>query len=308
MRILLTGATGFVGRPLASALAADGHIVHAAIRRIPATPLPAEVIPISAPDLTDEEAWPSVITEFDAIIHLAGIAHLDHGVAETDYDRINRLGTAALAQAAARTRVARFIFVSSIRAQSGPTADHTLTEDDEARPTEAYGRSKLAAEAAVRSAGGTFTILRPVVIYGPGMKGNLAMLARVARLPIPLPLAAFHNRRSLLSLDNLISAIQFTLRTPETNGQTYIVADPQPVTFAQCIASLRTAVGRKPSLFSLPPRLFQLAATALGRSDLWERVGGELVASPARLMAIGWSPRDGDTRTALARLGEFDGL
>src|SRR5207247_2493968 len=134
------------------------------------------------------------------------------------------------------------------RAQSGPSASRILTEADAPRPTDAYGRSKLAAEMALRSTGMPFTIFRPVVVYGPGVKGNLRFLVRVALSPWPLPLAAFHNRRSMLAVDNLISAVRFALDTPATAGETYVLADDVPISVAELISILRDNLGRKPRL------------------------------------------------------------
>ena len=169
--------------------------------------------------------WQPLLHGVDQVVHLAGIAHTK-GADAASYDRINRLATARLATAAAQARVEHFVFISSIRAQSGPAADHALTERDPPAPTDAYGASKLAAEDAVRSSGVPFTILRPVLVYGPGVKGNLALLARAAASRLPLPVKDFANRRSLLGIDNFISALAFVLATPATIGETYVVADP----------------------------------------------------------------------------------
>ena len=125
----------------------------------------------------------------------------------------------ARSAAAARNGIRHFVFVSSIRAQSGPSADHALTERDEPAPTDAYGRSKLAAEAAVRAAGVPFTILRPALLYGPGVKGNFALLLRAALSRWPLPVKDFVNRRSLLGIDNFISAMSFVLSESPTRGR-----------------------------------------------------------------------------------------
>ena len=160
-------------------------------------------------------------------------------IAEQAYDRVNRLATAELAETAQRMGVQRLIFASSISAQSGPVATPCSTKSHAPQPTNAYGHSKLAAEQAIRASNVPYTILRPVLIYGPGVKGNLARLARWARSPWPLPFGSFSNRRSILARQNLIEAIHFSLRTPATMGETYVVADPEPLTLAQIIAALR---------------------------------------------------------------------
>ena len=177
-RILVTGASGFVGRAVIAGLAESGQTVRAAVRRPPAPPFAAAVEVAEHGDLAATVDWRPLLAEVDQVVHLAGIAHSGRHTAPELYDRVNRDATAQLARAAAQAGVRRLVFVSSIRAQVGSFADHALTEDDPAAPTNAYGRSKLAAEAAIRDAGAPFTILRPVLLYGPGVKGNFALLMR----------------------------------------------------------------------------------------------------------------------------------
>ncbi len=293
-RVMVTGATGFCGRPLVARLAAAGYAVRAVVRRAPAPLLPAGVETVLQQDLASPVAWEPLLAGIDAIVHLAGIAHAGDGVAEERYDLVNHRATAELALAAQRAGVQHFVFVSSVRAQSGPAADHALTERDAPQPSDAYGRSKLAAEAAVAAAGVPFTILRPVLVYGGGLKGNLATLARLAALPLPLPLGGLANRRSLLSIDNLVDALMFVLRTPATQGETYLVADRQPISLADIVAAFRRGRGRRPWLFSLPPRFVEALARLVGGAELWDRLGGELVVDPAKLMAVGWRPSHGN--------------
>jgi UDP-glucose 4-epimerase len=298
-RVLLTGATGFAGRPLAARLAATRYGVRALVRHSPSPPLP-DGVEVTHGDLGEPTAWEPLLGGVDAVVHLAGIAHAGRGIAPASYDRINHQATAALARAAARAGVKHFVFVSSVRAQSGPAADHVLTERDAPQPSDPYGRSKLAAEAAVAASGVPFTILRPVLIYGPGLKGNLATLARLASWPLPLPFGAFVNRRSLLGIDNFVKAIMFVLQNPATRGEIFLVADRAPVALAEIVASFRNGLGRQPGLFSVPPRLMEAAARLVGGAALWGRVGGELVVDPAKLMAAGWSP-SADTKAALMK-------
>ena len=207
-----------------------------------------------------------------------------------------------MAEAAARAGVRHFVFVSSIRAQSGPAADHALTERDAAAPTEAYGRSKLAAEAAVQASGVPFTILRPVPVYGPGVGGYFALLMRAARSPWPLPLKDFVSRRSLLGLDNFVSALAFVLERPPA-GETYLVADPGvPLRLADVAATLRQARGRWPLIVPFPTQYLELPLRLMRRADIWERLGGNLRVDAGKLIAAGWQPPH-DTRQRPHRAG-----
>jgi nucleoside-diphosphate-sugar epimerase len=298
MKVLVTGASGFVGRALVTALATSNHRVRAAIRRRERYDVTDDVDIVCLGDLTAPIDWAPALADIEAVVHLAGIAHVGQDVPESLYDRVNHLATAELARAARRAGVARLVFVSSIRAQSGPTADHVLTEADEPRPTDPYGRSKLAAETAVRDCGVSFTILRPVLIYGPGVGGNFAALMRLAALPLPLPFASFHNRRSLLDRDNMIGAIQFVLENPVADRQLYVVADPKPISLAEIIAWLRRGLGKHPGLLPVPPAVFKMLLRLLARNDMWDRLGGSLVVAPEKLIAAGWRPNP-DTEQAI---------
>ena len=297
-RILVTGASGFIGRVAVAALAAAGHAVRAATRRSPVLPFaPPQVEVVAHGDLEAPVDWTPLLAGIDAVIHLAGIAHVE-GIATARYYHVNHLATVALAHAALTAGVGRLIFVSSIRAQTGPASDVVLTEAIEPRPTDAYGRSKLAAEVALFASGIPVTILRPVPVYGAGMKGNLRTLMRLAALPIPLPFGAFANRRSLVSLHNLVAAIAHALREPD-RSETYVVADPHPVSLAEIVTALRRGMGRSPGLIAMPPGPIRFGLTALGRRQDWERLNATLIADPSKLVAAGWRP-DPDTIGALA--------
>jgi UDP-glucose 4-epimerase len=296
--ILVTGASGFVGRPLVASLAAAGYAVRATARAAAAVPPGVELTLV--PDFAGPVDWDPILRGIDLVVHMAGLVHADSSdIPVGTFDRINRAATQELAGAAVRAGVTGFVFISSVRAQVGASAQHVLRETDEPRPTDRYGRSKLDAEAALRASGVPFTILRPVVIYGPHAKANIRLLIRLASLRLPLPFAAFGNRRSILSVDNLVSAILFALGEPAARGGTFLVADPVPVTLPDIIAMLRRAQGRRPGLVSVPPRLFRLALTVLGQGHLWERIGDELVVDPGKLVSLGWDPAV-DTYSGLA--------
>jgi nucleoside-diphosphate-sugar epimerase len=296
----VTGASGFVGRAVLTAFAPRGFVLRAALRHPPLSPFPAGIEIAELPDLASDFDWKPLLNGVDLVIHLAATAD-SAAATPAQHDRINRWATERLACAAANSGISRFVFISSIRAQSGPSVDHALTERDAPAPSDGYGRSKLAAEAAVRTAGVPFSILRPVLLYGPGVKGNFALLLRAAQSRWPLPLKDFVNRRSLLGIDNLVSAIEFVLSAAAALGETYIVADPgPPPRLAEVMAILRQAQGRRPMIFPASKQLMERPMRLL-RPDLWERVGGNLRADPAKLLAAGWQPLH-DTRDGLVAL------
>jgi UDP-glucose 4-epimerase len=303
-RILVTGASGFIGRAAVAAFAREGHAVRAAVRRPPAEPFDAEVETVVHTDLTQQVDWTPVVAGCDAVVHLAGIAHSRLGTPQSLYDRVNRAATAELAAAAAQAGVGRFVFVSSIRAQSGAAADHAISERDPARPTNPYGRSKLAAEDAVRAAGVPFTILRPALVYGVGVKGNFALLLRAASSRWPLPVRDFSNRRSMLALENLLSAMNFVLSAPATAGETYVVADPGiALRLSDIISTLREAQGRRAFVIPLPSQYLEIPLRIVRARGVWERFGGNLRVDSSKLLAAGWHPPL-DTRHGLSAIAQ----
>ena len=300
-RVLVTGASGFVGAALVAALVRAGKRVKAATRGPEARLFQGDVEVAAVPDFQDAVDWKPALAGVDTVVHLAGIAHVGLKLDPAVYDRVIHATTADLARACAQAGVRRLVFLSSVRAQSGAAAAHVLREDDAPHPAETYGRAKLKAEAAVRSGATPWTILRPAMAYGPGVKGNLASLLRIADTPWPLPFASFKNLRSLVSLENLIAAIMFALDSDAAVNELYLVADPKPATLAEIVAALRQGLGRPPRLYPVPPALFATVLTALGHADVWERLGGSLVVDPAKLIAAGWRP-DADTKAGLARM------
>jgi len=286
--IALTGATGFIGRHLLRELPKRGYRVQVLLRR--PTTLPPEATGAVVGDLARPQNLSAALRGVDAVIHSAGVAHAMSGVPEDDYRVLNTEATAALARAAERAGAKRFVFLSSIRAQSGPVSDAVLDEDMEPRPTDPYGRSKLAAEAALAELGLDWVALRPVLVYGPGVKGNMAALLDLARSKFPLPLGGLAARRSLLSVDNLVAAVDTVLCAPAPLRRPLIVADAEPLTVPEMIAAMRQGFGRKPGLIPVPPRLIETALRTAGRGEVYERHAGSLIVSPAALTRLGWVP------------------
>jgi nucleoside-diphosphate-sugar epimerase len=241
-------------------------------------------------DIARPQNMAAALQDVDAVIHSAGLAHAMSGIPEDDYRVINTEATINLARAAKRAGAKRFVFLSSIRAQCGPSADDVQTEALEPRPTDAYGRSKLAAERGLAELDIDWVALRATLAYGPGVKGNMAELMRLARLPWPLPLGGLRARRSLLAVENLLAAVETVLTTPQALRRPLIVADPRAVTVADMIAAMRGGLGRRPGVFSVPPALLALSFHAAGKDYVYERLSGALVADPSALMGLGWKP------------------
>jgi len=299
MLLALTGSTGFIGRHLLRDLAARGHRLRVLLRRPAPTPIDAASAVIG--DLARPMNMSAALEGIDAVIHSAGIAAGMSGVPEDDYRVLNTEATIELARAARRAGAKRFVFLSSIRAQCGPTAPAVLTEAMEPAPTDAYGKSKLAAEHGLAELDVDWVALRAVLVYGPGVKGNIARLVRLARSSWPLPVAGLAARRSLLSLENLAAAIDMVLAAPAPLRRAFIAAEPQALTIAEMIAAMREGLGRRPGVFPLPEPMLRWMLHATGHNDIHERVSGSLVADPTALMKLGWSPPLA-TRAGLAAL------
>ena len=298
-RVLVTGSSGFVGRHLLRELSAAGYKVRAAVRR--PGPEIAGVEQVVIGDLSGVVHWGAALAGVRHVVHGAGLAHADSELPEEAYRRVNTDATLALADAARAAGVARFVFLSSIRAQSGPARDRPLSEGDTPAPTDAYGRSKLAAEQGLAERDLDWVALRPVLVYGPGVKANMAGLVRLARLPFPLPLGGLKAPRSLLAVENLCEAVIFALGEACPARRSFIVSDPGALGVADMLAAMRAGLGRRPGLIAVPPALLGFAARLLGRPGVYERLTGGLVAPPDALLSAGWQPRLA-TKAALARL------
>ncbi len=286
--IALTGATGFIGRFLLNDLMQRGYKVRVLLRKPVDVPVNADSAVIG--DITCPQNMSEALKDVSAVIHSAGLAHAMTGLPEDDYRTINTEATANLASAAHRAGVERFIFLSSIRAQSGPTASQLLTETMKPEPTDAYGRSKLAAEEALATIGIDWVALRPVLVYGDGIKGNMAALLQLAQSPWPLPLAALKAKRSLLAIENLTEAVDLTLKTAMPLRRPLIVADDNPLTIGEMIQALRFGLGRKAGLIPIPESVLRFGCSLLGKSEAFERVAGSLTVSTEALKGLGWRP------------------
>lgn len=279
MRVLLTGATGFAGGHILRALL-DAKIKVRAPLRQTAHNLPADAL-LETPLIDDllTADWNQLCEGVDAVVHAAAYAHDDRADPAKIF-RINRDATAALAQAAGR-RGARFIFLSSIRAQAGVSSPVPLKDGDPPQPDGPYGEAKLAAEAAIKQVCPNNICLRLAPLYGAGVKGNLATLFKLAQTGIPLPFGALTAKRSLLSVHTLSELIVRLLQDAPDLVGTFLVAEPGALSIGEMIATLRAAAGRPPRLIPVPAGLIKAACLALKRPLLWARLGEPLVVSEA---------------------------
>jgi len=295
-RVLITGASGFIGKHLTGALAKTGWEVRAAARDPSAIPNANGVERVAMADLAQRADWPALLDGMTHIVHLAGIADAPGTLPDALYTRINAKAVGELAQAASG-KVARLVFLSSVRAQAGLSAEQPIKETDTPEPTDAYGQAKLEGERLLAASGVPFTVLRSAVVYGKGVKGNLAALATLARTPAPLPLASLENRRSLLALDNLVTAISFALESSQAENETFLVADAEPISVAGLVAAMREGLGQSPHLVKMPLGVVKRLMRSFGREAEWERMSGSFVVDVSKLMGLGWRPmiatRDG---------------
>lgn len=297
--VALTGATGFIGQYLLNELPKRGYRLRVLLRR--PTMLPKGCASAVIGDLARPYNMAEAFAEVDAVIHTAGLASTMSGIPEDDYRLFNTEATVGFAKAAQRAKVKRFVFLSSIRAQSGPTCEGVLTEEREPCPTDAYGRSKLAAEQGLAATDLDWVALRLALVYGPGVQGNMAKLIKLARSHYPLPLAGLKSKHSLLGLDNLVEAIDAVLRAEGPLRRPLIVADPKPMTIGAMVAAMRQGLGRRPGLFYVPKPMLKGALRAAGHAAPLEPLFGSLVADPSALSRLNWVPPM-ETESGLAAL------
>jgi UDP-glucose 4-epimerase len=301
-RILVTGASGFIGQHIVRELAANGYRVRAAARQ-PIMFKEPHIEGVALGDMSRSFAAEYLVRGVDAVIHAAGLAHARDDLPDDAYTAINVEATRKLAQAARAARVKRFVLMSSIRAQVGASHAGVITETTPTAPTDAYGRSKAAAEAltaeTLESSRTNWTVLRPVLVYGPNVKGNMAALMHLASLPLPLPFGAAKSRRSLVSIGNLAAAVRHVLSSETSGNGSFVVADDAPVTMAEMIRAVRQGLGTRTWLLPVPEAAVAAALRLAGRADLVDRLTGELVVDASRLRSSGWVPRE-TTPTGLA--------
>lgn len=280
MRLVVTGASGFVGRVLCADAEQAGHEVVRVVRRAGVEPVGA----VAIGEIDGDTDWGTVLRGADAVLHLAARVHVMRESAQDPlaaFRAVNVEGTRRVAVAAAEAGVARLVLVSSIKA--------AVAEDP-------YGQSKLEAEQAVRGVGERrgleWVVVRPPLVHGPGVGGNLRRLMGLIRRGVPLPLGGVQNRRSLVGVENLAGLLLLCAAAPQAAGQTLLVADQPAVSTPELIRMIATCMGRPARLWSVPTGALRILGRLAGRAEEVERLVGSLEVDDARTRALlGWVPR-----------------
>lgn len=302
-RVLITGASGFVGSALCVKMSERGYTVRRAVRRAEghsqSVPLSNEtglVVPIG--DIGPDTDWTVALTRVDCVVHLAARVHVMKEVVHdplAEFRRMNTAGTEHLARCAVKAGVKRLVFMSSIKVNGEATTDTPFAETDPPRPRDPYGISKWEAEQALaRVAADTgleIVILRSPLIYGPEVKGNFLSLVKAIVRGVPLPLAGIRNRRSLLYIGNAVDALVLAATHPSAAGRTFLLSDGQDVSTPDLIQQLAKLLCVRARLVRCPPFLLQLAGGMLGKAESVSRLTSSLQVDSSTIRnTLGWRP------------------
>lgn len=297
-RILVTGATGFVGRSLCeSPLLNDVDLRGSVWTADPSPSLAAGVQAAPIESIGPDTDWSVALNGIEIVIHLAARVHvMDETCGDplTAYRQVNVAGTENLARQAAAQGVKRLVFLSSVKVH-GEETEIPYAEELSPAPQDPYGVSKLEAEKVLHKisaeTGLEVVIIRPPLIYGPGVKANFLNLLKIIDKGIPLPLASVTNARSLLYLGNLIDAIILCKDHPQAAGQVFLVSDGEDVSTSELIRRVATALDRRARLLPFPPSLMRLAGRLTGKSMAVDRLLGSLVIDSGKIQReLGWTP------------------
>lgn len=299
MRVLITGVSGFVGGALAYRLLGEGRYrVRGAARRVLSN-VPAGLELCQSPELEAEADWSELLQDVEVVVHAAARVHMMNDQAAdplSEFRRANTEGTLRIARQAVEAGVRRFVFISSIKVNGEESpADRPYSADDVVAPVDPYGVSKHEAEQALlalaRETGLEVVIIRPVLVYGPGVKANFQSMMRWLDRRLPLPLGAIHNSRSLVSLDNLVDLIVTCLQHSAAAGQVFLVSDGSPLSTTQLLRRMGLALGKPARLLPIPAVWLQLIARLLGRPAIAQRLCGSLCVDIEKTRRLlGWEP------------------
>lgn len=293
--VLVTGANGFIGRALCRRLLAEKWTVCGTVRSAVNHVVVDGVKRIVIGDIGAATDWSAALPGIDTVVHLAARVHVMKDSSAQPlrtFRAVNVHGTARLARQTAEAEVGRFIFLSTVKV-NGEESRKAYTEDDPPCPMDAYGTSKMEAEKTIADiscrTGMEHVILRPPLVYGPGVKANFLRLLQLVDRGIPLPLASVDNQRSLIYVENLVDAILQCMKHPGAAGQTYLVSDQQSVSTPALIRTIAAALNKKPCLVRFPPRVLRMAAHLTGKGAAVDRLIGSLTVDTNKIKNdLGW--------------------
>ncbi|MEQ9724943.1 SDR family oxidoreductase [Pseudomonas sp. WHRI 8822A] len=297
-RIMVTGGSGFVGRTLLERLHQEGYGLIAPSRAA-LVQAPVGVVNPLVGGLAADVDWSASLEGAAVVIHSAARVHVMNDTAAdplVEFRKANVDGTLSLARQAAAAGVQRFIFISSIKVNGeGTELGHPYRADDTPDPQDPYGVSKMEAEQGLRALAGEtgmeVVIIRPVLVYGPGVKANFLSMMSWLRKGVPLPLGATGNKRSLVAVDNLVDLIATCINHPAAANQTFLVSDGEDLSTTQLLQRMGKALGRPARLLPVPASLLQTGAAMLGRRAIAQRLCGSLqvdIGKTRELLA--WAP------------------
>ncbi|MDX8446015.1 NAD-dependent epimerase/dehydratase family protein [Mesorhizobium captivum] len=293
MKVLVTGATGFIGRKVVGRLQGAGFEVRVASRRLERLSAADHDVLLPGVDAPDE-AFPALMRDVTHVVHCAALNN-DRNASEADYGAANAALTGRLAKAAAIGTGGRFIYLSSIRAVAGPGFSGTINEATPPAPQCAYGRSKREGEIGTLEAYASTgradaTALRLPPVFGEGMKGNLASLMRLADTALPLPAGALVGVRSLIASETAADAVLHLLSRPGPLRPAYVAGNATPLAMSEIITAFRQGFGRPRRLLPVPAIPLRLAATLLGKQAAWQALSATQICDPSLLASEGWAP------------------
>lgn len=291
--VLVTGANGFIGANLCPVLEQGGFSVRRAVRRDDGQPNT-----FATDKINGSTDWKPILDNVYAVVHLAARVHvlLEHDdVPQVRFRRTNVEASHHLAEQAAAAGVKRFVFVSTIGVHGVKTQMQGFCELDSPAPLNEYASSKLEAEQALREVsektGMEIVIIRPPLVYGPGVKANFLKLMQIVDKGIPLPLASIHNKRDILYVGNLADAILKALTHPKAAGEAFVVADGQPVSTPELIRAIARHLDKPARIFPFPPALLELAGRIFGKCDTVHRLAGSLEVDTTKIKrTLDWTP------------------
>jgi len=298
LKILLTGGTGFVGSELLKSLAKTGYYQIVLSERRIVGEASSYKQPVFVGDIGSTTEWSQAIENVDVVLHTAARAHIMKDSVQSslaEFRRVNVDGTLNLARQAIEAGVKRFIFISSIKVNGEGEANRIYRFDDAAAPEDDYGLSKWEAEQGLKAlcseSSMELVVIRPPLIYGPGVKGNLALLAKAIDKGLPLPLDSIKNQRDMLGLNNLIDLIKTCIEHPAAAGQVFLCCDNEPVSTPQLVKLIASGRGKHARLWPVPVSILRLFACLAGRRGMFKRLSSDFrIDSQHTMNTLDWAP------------------